>query len=134
MRFALFFVVLLEDFHCLFYIGDLENAGCAAASGARGAVGIGYVDMVCGKLFSDGGESAGPVVEGNTEDVGLVKWHTGFGEDIFSFFWGVEDNPQHPVLNGVHYGHGSNVDFDPGKFAEDVSKNTRLVDHKDRKL
>ena len=50
--------VFLENFHCLFDVGDLENTGGSAAFGARGAIGVGYVDMVDGKLFGDYGKSA----------------------------------------------------------------------------
>jgi hypothetical protein len=124
-------MVLLENLHCLFYVGDLEDAGCAATFCARGAVGVGYVDMVGGEFFGNGGEGTGPVVENDTKDIGFIKGQIGLDEDAFRFFGVVEDDSQDAVLDGVHHGHSGDVDFDFGEFAEDVSEDARFIDHKD---
>ena len=87
--------------------------------------------MVEGELFSDYGEGTGPVVEVDAKDVGFIKGEIGLTEDAFRFFGVIEDDPQDAVLDGVHHGHGGDIDFDFGEFAEDVSEDAWFIDHKD---
>jgi hypothetical protein len=86
--------------------------------------------MVYSKFFSNYGQGARPVIEVDAKDVGFVEGHIGPCENVFALLRIVEDNPQHPVLNGVHHGHSGDIDFDFGEFAEDVSEDARFVYHK----
>ena len=104
-------IVFLENFHRLFDVGDLENTGGSAAFGACGAIGVGYVDMVGGKLFGDYGKSARFVVEVDAEDFGFVNREIGLAEEFFGYLGFIKDDPQHAVLYRVHHRHSDDINF-----------------------
>jgi hypothetical protein len=124
-------LVLLEDFHSFFDVRDFKDARSSSAFSACGAVGVGDVDVVSGKFFGYRSQGARLIAQVDAQDFGFVVGHIEFFEDFFGVFGGSEDDSQYSVLNRVHYGHSRYIDFDTGKFTEDVGEDARFVHHKD---
>ena len=55
-------------------------------------------------------------------------------EDLTSRIRLGKHHAHHPVLGGIHHGHGLNIDFGLGEFSQDLGQDPGFVNHENRKL
>src|SRR5207245_704508 len=86
-----------KEFFGLFRVGDLEDAGGAAAGGAAGAVGVVDVDVVLAEEGGDVGQGAGAIRQVQAQDFGLGHGEVQLAEHLAGGGGVVGDEPQDPM-------------------------------------
>ena len=83
--------------------------------------------MSFGESGGDGGDGAGVVGEVDAEDVGLVGGGIEFSEDVSRVVGVGSDDAENAVLDGVHHGHGEDVDLFGGEGVEGLCEDAWFV-------